>query len=139
MTSQDKWLLGLRITALICVIVMVALVEGSIESSGVRAPLLTMVGSAAVIMMIFPMDRTSTIQVILRDIGTIVGTGIVMYGGVRWLEDAIQRGPGHDAPAASSMMVSLLFLLGVYLLLSVLTFVDWGNIIRRAIRKIMRR
>ena len=139
MTSQDKWLLGLRIIALICVVAMVALVEGSIESSGVRAPLLTMVGSAAVIMMIFPMDRTSTIQVILRDMGTIIGTGSVMYGGVRWLEDAVQRGPGYDAPAALSMIALLLFLLGIYLLLSVLTFVDWGNIIGTATRKIMRR
>ena len=139
MTSQDKWLLGLRIIALICVIAMVTLVEGSIESSGVRAPLLTMVGSTAVIMMIFPMDRTSTVQVILRDMGTIIGTGAVMYGGVRWLEDAVQRGPSNDAPAALSMIALLLFLLGIYLLLSVLTFIDWGNIIGTVARKIIRR
>ena len=139
MTSQDKWILGLRIIALLCVVTLVALTEGLIYSSGIRAPLLTMVGSATVIMMIFPMNRTSTIPVILRDTGTIIGTGAVIYGGVRWLEDAVQRGPSYDAPVALSVMSSLLFLLVIYLLLSVLTFVDWGNIIGTAIRKIMRR
>ena len=120
MTNQDKWLLGLRIVVLICTIILAALTEGLIYSPGVQAPILTMVGSAAIIMMIFPMDQPRIIQHIVRDTGTILGTGTVMYGGARWLDDAIQRAPGYDVPVASSLAFSLIVLLSVYLIASVL-------------------
>ena len=139
MTNQDKWLLALRIVALACIIVFVALIENLINSSGVRAPLLTMAGSAAIIMMLFPMDRTSTMQNVLRDVGTASGTATVMYGGVRWLEDAVQRGPSYDFLVAWYMMTALMILLGIYLFLSMLSLLNWGKIKETATRKIMRR
>ena len=120
MTNQDKWLLGLRLIVLACIMLLAALTEWFIHSSGVQAPILTMVGSAAVIMMIFPMDQTSTVQHIVRDTGTILGTGIVMYGGGRWLDDAMQRAPGYDVPVASALAFSVIVVLSVYLIASIL-------------------
>ena len=93
MTNQDKWLRRFRIGAFIVIIVLTASAIVGVGAAGINAPLLTIMGSATIIIALFSIDRGAfTIQ----NIGTVLGTAIVMGGGGFWLFDAIQKNPIVD-------------------------------------------
>ena len=83
--ASSKTLNRLRILALLyfifaaCVTAFILPIDNS-----VRAPLLTLIGTASLILVLFPAGPTIT------NIGAIVGTAIVMGGSGAWFLDATQ-------------------------------------------------
>lgn len=141
MTTQDKWLLVLRIIVLACIVTLTALTVGMIVSPGVRAPLLTMMGGATIVITLYP-PRVSTIPEIAQDLIALVGTGIAIAGASNWLIDAAQESVGDDFRVPFSLAALLMFLVVLYVVLSILILADWDGIkqtLRVAVRKIMRR
>ena len=90
MTKQDRWLRRFRIGAFIVIIFLMALAMGRIDTAGINAPLLTITGSATIIIALFSIDRSA---LTVQNVGTVSGTVIVMIGGGYWLFDAIRKNP----------------------------------------------
>ena len=117
MTRQDISLLGLRLVLLSAIGALVYLTIGEIESSGVKAPLLTMMGGATIVAIIYP-PRSITIHDLAQDLFTVVGTGIAIAGGVYWLDDAVQTTSADKLPLISFLVYSLTLILGIHLIAS---------------------
>lgn len=116
MTSQEKWLRRFRIGAFAVIIVLTTLAIVGVSAAGINAPLLTIMGSATIIIALFSIDRgTFTIQ----NIGTVLGTAIVMGGGGFWLFDAIQKNPIVDVRLywTQTILTALILLLLSFLIL----------------------
>ena len=128
MNSQDKWLLGLRVATFLCIIVLFVAAVGSIAPDGVKAPLLTMMGGAAIVLALYP-PRSLAVQDIAQDFIAIVGTGIAIFGGRYWFEDAIQNVPVDMLSTVSFLSTFLVLILFFYLLVSMLIVVvaNWDR------------
>ena len=88
MTSQDKWLLGLRIFLLMYFLVAAFMTATALDDNGVRAPLLTLTGGAVIIVVLFPVKIT-TVENVSISAGTTLGTAIAAIGGAgAWFLDA---------------------------------------------------
>ena len=146
MTSQDKWLWGLRIATFLCIIVSFVASVGSIAPDGVKAPLLTMMGGATIVLALYP-PRSLTVQDIAQDFITIVGTGIAIFGGRYWFNDAIQNVSVDKLSTVSFLSSFLILVLLIYLPVSMLIVVISnsdkikvvGSIVRARMRSITRR
>ena len=141
MTIQDKWLWALRIIVLACIITLAVMTANLIDSPGVRAPLLTMMGGATIVMTLYP-PRVSTMLEIAQDIIALVGTGIAIAGAYNWLVDATQKSIAGDFLVSFSLAALLVFLIVLYVVLSMLILADWHGIkqaLKVAVRKITRR
>ena len=121
MNSQDKWIRRFRIGAFIVIIILMALAMGRIDSAGINAPLLTITGSATIIIALFSIDRSAFTA---QNIGTVFGTVVVMAGGGYWLFDALQKNPIDDAQLlwAQAILTSLILLLLTHLIVSVIGY-----------------
>lgn len=121
MTIQDKWLRRFRIGAFIVIIILMALAMGRIDSAGINAPLLTITGSATIIIALFSIDRNA---LTVQNIGTVFGTVTVMVGGGYWLFDALQKNPVDDAHLnwTFTILTALILLLLTHLILSVIGY-----------------
>lgn len=109
--NSEKWADWLRIGALLSVICLVTITATLISSAGVKAPLLTMMGSAAIIMVLFSVSRNA---ITVQNVGTILGTAIVMVGGGYWLIDATQHGTVDDKALSTTLTAWLTLSLVVY-------------------------
>ena len=141
MTSQDKWLLGLRIVLLACIITLAVLTVGVIDPAGTKAPLLTMMGGVTIVMTLYP-PRVIELPDLAQDIIAIVGTGTAITGAFYWLIDAAQKGSVDNLLWSFYLAISLILMLGVYMALSMLILADWNRVkqtIKMAARKITRR
>ncbi|MXY45722.1 MAG: hypothetical protein F4Y44_01820 [Chloroflexi bacterium] len=140
MTSQDKWLLALRIIVLAGIVILAALTSGLIVSHRVRAPLLTMMGGATIIMTLYP-PRVNKMPEIAQDILALVGTGIAIAGASNWLIDSAQKGTASDFLMSFSLAALLICTILVYVILSMFIIADWNGIkqaTETGIRKITR-
>ena len=139
MTSQDKWLLALRIALLACIITLAATTINLIHSPGVRAPLLTMMGGVTIVMTLYP-PRTIAIQDLAQDLFTVIGTGIAISGGIYWLFDASQTVAADKRPLILPLAYSLMLTLVAYLFVSMLIVIaaNWGRIKTGVQRKLRR-
>ena len=110
MTSETriKWL---RIGALLSVTCLVTVAAIQVGSAGLKAPLLTMMGSASIIMVLFSVNRSA---ITVQNVGTILGTAIVMVGGGYWLIDARQHGSVGDKGLSATLTTWLILFLVVY-------------------------
>ena len=136
-SRSDKALLWIRIAMVMLIGVLVFSTVNWINSAGVRAPLLTMMGGATIIMTLYPF-RSIAMQDIARDVFTVIGTGIAIAGGFFWLIDAAQEGTVDDFLRSFYLALSLMLLSLIYVVISMLTIADWHGI-REAIRKVTRR
>ena len=127
--KPDRIVQGIRVVALVCIGVMVVWAMTQINSAGLKAPLLTMMGSAAIIIALFSVNTAVTMQ----NAGTIFGTAIVMGGGGYWLTDARQNSSIEDMALSSDLSILLVTFLQMYILLSILIHV--GSIIMPRIRR----
>ena len=139
MSNQNKWLWGLRIIALACIIALAVLTVNLIHSPGVRAPLLTMLGGVTIVMTLYP-PRTIAIQDLAQDLFTVIGTGIAISGGIYWLFDASQTVAADKRPLILSLTYSLMLILVTYLFVSMLIVIvaNWGRIKTGVQRKLRR-
>ena len=139
MSGQVKWLLGLRVVVLACIITLAALTVSLIDSPGVRAPLLTMMGGVTIVMTLYP-PRAIAIQDLAQDLFTVVGTGIAVSGGIYWLFDASQTVAADKRPLILSLAYSLMLILVTYLFVSMLIVIvaNWGRI-KTGVQRILRR
>ena len=117
--NPDRIVQGIRVVALVCIGVLVVWATIQINSAGLKAPLLTMMGSAAIIIALFSVNTAVTMQ----NVGTIFGTAIVMGGGVYWLIDARQNSSIDDMALSSDLSILLVTFLQMYILLSILIHV----------------
>ena len=119
MTNQDRWLRRFRIGAFIVIITLMASAIGGVGPVGINAPLLTMIGSATIIITLFPISRGALTT---QNVGTVSGTAIVMLGGGYWLFDALQKNPIDDAQLlwAQAILSALISLLLAYPILSLI-------------------
>lgn len=76
-----------------------------------------MMGSAAIITVLFTIDRNA---VTIQNVGTIFGTVIVMVGGLYWFVDAMQGGSASDVALGRFLAISLIVGVAAYLSLSIL-------------------
>jgi len=121
---------------LLFIAILVIITVGWIESDGVKAPLLTMMGSSATVIITLRPPRLITIQ----GIGILVATGVVIAGGMYWLFDA--AAPYRDAQLTSQPAVLLLATLALYIIVSMLILGGWNiiwNGIKFAVRRLLRR
>ena len=132
MTNQGKWLLKLRLAALLFIAILVIVTVGWIESDGIKAPLLTMMGSSATVIITLRPPRLITIQ----GIGILVATGVVIAGGMYWLFDA--AAPFRGARLTSQPAFFLLAILALYVIVSMLILGGW-NIIWNGVKSVVRR
>ena len=109
--TSEKWADWLRIAALLSVICLVAIAATLISSAGLKAPLLTMMGSAAIIMVLFSVSRSA---ITVQNVGTILGTAIVMVGGGYWLIDATRHATVDDKALSTTLTIWLILFLVVY-------------------------
>ena len=70
-----------------------------------------MMGSAAIIMVLFSVSRNA---ITVQNVGTILGTAIVMVGGGYWLIDATQHGTVDDKALSTTLTAWLTLSLVVY-------------------------
>ena len=139
MTIQNKWMLGLRIVVLLCMGALVAATIYLIDSAGVKAPLLAMIGSSFAIVTIYP-PRVDTILDLVQDLFSLVGVGIIITGGMYWLIDAV-RNISNDGP---QLILSVIFfqmfvlIIAIYVFITMLIFADWKGM-KEAIKKMLRR
>lgn len=110
---SDKAVRLLRIVAVLCIAVLSTITVTQIDSAGLKAPLLTMMGSSTIIMVLLSIDRTA---ITVQNIGTIFGTAVVVVGGVYWLIDARQRSSADDLAVSSFMLNGLMVLLLIYVI-----------------------
>lgn len=142
MTKQDKWLLGLRVVALLCIAALVILTVVQLDSAGVKAPLLAMMGSSFAILTLYP-PRVITILGIFQDVISLAGAGIVIAAGRFWLIDAISNGSIDRLQmdlslAYFQLLLSVIFIYIALSLIVLLVLADWSPAIA-AIKKIRRR
>ena len=90
---------------------LVAITATQIGSAGVKAPLLTMMGSAAIIMVLFSVARSA---ITVQNVGTILGTAIVMGGGGYWLIDTRQHGSIDDKVLSATLITWLILFMVMY-------------------------
>ena len=78
-----------------------------------------MMGSAAIITVLFTIDRNA---VTIQNVGTIftVIVVIVMVGGLYWFVDAMQDGSASDVALGRFLAISLIVGVAAYLSLSIL-------------------
>ena len=141
MTNQDKWLLGLRLIMLACIVTLAAMTVNLVASPGVRAPLLTMMGGVTIVMTLYP-PRVMTVLGIAQDIIAVAGTGIAIAGAFYWLTDAAQKATVNDFLLSYSLARLLFLLLGLYGFLTIPILSDSSGLwkaIKTAIRRIIRR
>ena len=121
MTNQDKRLRRFRIGAFIVIISLMASAIGGVGSAGINAPLLTITGSATIIIALFSIDRSA---LTVQNIGTVFGTVIVMAGGGYWLFDALQKNPVDDAQLlwTQAILTVLILLLLAHLITLVIGY-----------------
>ena len=105
------WTQLLRVVALSFILFLVATAVAQVSSAGIKAPLLTMMGSAAIIIVLFSIDRSA---ITIQNVGTILGTVIVVFGGGYWLTDARRHGSINDLSLSSLLTNGLILLLFVY-------------------------
>lgn len=141
MTNQDKWLLALRFIMLACIITLAALAVNMIDSPGVRAPLLTMMGGVTIVMTLYP-PRVMTILGVAQDIIAIVGTGIAITGAFYWLTDAAQKTTADDFLLSFYLAALLFLILGLYGFLTIPILSDSSGLwqaVKTVIQRIIRR
>ena len=116
MTYEEivRWL---RIVSLALIVVLVAVAVLQTSSAGVKAPLLTIMGSAAIIIALFSVSRSA---VTAQNIGTVVGTVIVMGGGGYRFVDAGQQAQEDDLTLDTLPIILLIMAMAIYLLPSTL-------------------
>ena len=136
-SGSDTALRRIRMVMLACIAIMLGVTVFLLAHAGVKAPLLTMMGSVTVIITLYPPS-----MITMQNTGTLLGTGMVMGGGGYWLRDAVERSAAIQQNANELLTISLLasfltVLLAIYVFVSMLTTVDWNDI-RRAIRRIRR-
>ncbi len=131
--ASDTMMPWLRGFMLVCILMLSGATIGWLSSAGVKAPLLTMMGGVTIIMTLYP-PRIFTMQ----NAGTLLGTGIAIFGGGYWLIDSIERDTVNELPLVSSLAFILIILLAIYVFISTLTIVNW-NAIKAIMRKIARR
>jgi len=68
-------------------------------------------GSAAIIIALFSVSRSAGTA---QDIGTVLGTVIVMGGGGDWFVDARRHGSANDLSLSSFLANGLILLLFIY-------------------------
>ena len=115
--NSERVIQALRIVALAFVIVLVTITVSRITSAGLTAPLLTMMGSAAIITVLFSIDRNA---VTIQNVGTIFGTVIIMVGGMYWFVDAMRDGSADDVALGRLLAISLIVGVAAYLSLSII-------------------
>ena len=86
--ASARLLQWVRYVALACIAVLVAVTFFAIDSNGVKAPLLTLMGSCAIIIWLFPVERNAPLE---QHIGSIAGTIVVMWGSMFWLLDSMDH------------------------------------------------
>ena len=107
----EHWTQSLRLVALSFILLLVATAVVQVSSAGIKAPLLTMMGSASIIVVLFSIDRSA---ITIQNVGTILGTAIVVLGGGYWLTDARQHGSANDLSLSSFLTNGLILLLFIY-------------------------
>ena len=133
-SGSNMALLWIRVVMLACIAIMVVAAVSLVAHAGIKAPLLTMLGSVTVIITLYP-PRLVTMQ----NTGTLLGTGIVMGGGGYWLKDAVERTPAIQLNADELLVISLLasilmVILIFFVLVSMLTTINWNDI-KKVIQK----
>ena len=92
MAAQNKWVRTIRLIVL-AYFLIAALVTAFLLSldNSLKAPLLTLIGTASLIVVLFPVLPTVT------NVGAVMGTAIVMGGSGAWFIDATegQVSPGY--------------------------------------------
>ena len=139
MTIQNRWLLGLRIFVLICIGTLVAVTISLIDSAGVKAPLLAMMGSSFAIVTLYP-PRVDTVLELVQDLLSLVGVGIIITGGMYWLIDAARNISNDELQLILSAFFfqMFVFIIAIYVFVTMLIFADW-NVLKEAIKKMLRR
>ena len=115
--THERIVHWLRIVALAFIVILVAVTVLQASSAGVKAPLLTIMGSGAIIIALFSVSRSA---VTAQNIGTILGTVIVMGGGGYWFIDARQQAHADDLTLNTLLIVLLIMVTAIYLLSSML-------------------
>lgn len=105
------WTQSLRLVALSIILFLVAMAVVQVSSAGIKAPLLTMMGSASIIIVLFSINRSA---ITIQNVGTILGTAIVVFGGGYWLTDARRHGSANDLSLSSFLANGLILLLFIY-------------------------
>ena len=135
--TSSKILQGLQIFALVCIAVLATTTVWQMSEAGVKAPLLTMMGGVTIITVLYP-----TRVVTMRDMVTLAGTGIVVFGDFYWLIDATENNNALLIEALTIFLLLILVLVGYVLLSMLVVLVDWHTVrdfLIRTIRKITRR
>ena len=111
--NSDTWIRWIRIGTLLCIVCLVAITAVQISSAGLKAPILTIMGSAAIIIALFSVSRSA---ITVQNVGTNLGTTIVMVGGGYWLIDARKYSSADDLALSSFLTNTLILLLFVYVI-----------------------
>ena len=96
-----------------------------------------MMGGVTIITVLYP-----TRVITMRDMVTLAGTGIVVFGDFYWLIDATENNNALLIEALTIFMLLILVLVGYVLLSMLVVLVDWHTVLDfliRTIRKITRR
>ena len=111
--DSGTWIRWIRIGTLLSIVCLVAIAAVQISSAGLKAPLLTIMGSAAIIIALFSVSRRA---ITIQNVGTNLGTVVVMAGGGYWLVDARAHSSSHDLELSSFLTNILILLLFVYVI-----------------------
>ena len=120
--TSDKKLLWLRGIVLVCIAALVVASINIIEPAGMKAPLLTLMGSVAVIITLYPPR-----EIAVQDVGTFLGTVIIMLGGSYWLIDATQGSSANDVLLSWLLASLLIATLMMHVLVS-MTILIWKDL-----------
>ena len=114
MTAQDKTLRWFRILALLYFLFAAVVVAFLISlDNSVKAPLLTLIGTASLIAVLFPALPT------LTNLGAIMGTSIVMGGSGAWFLDATRGESFVEYLLFQTVVALIAFYVAVTLILSI--------------------
>lgn len=114
MTAQDKTLRWLRMLALLYFLFAAVVVAFFISlDNSVKAPLLTLIGTASLIAVLFPALPT------LTNLGAIMGTAIVMGGSGAWFLDATQGESFVEYLLFQTVVALIAFYVAITLILSI--------------------
>ncbi|MDE2686058.1 MAG: hypothetical protein OXI16_00970 [Chloroflexota bacterium] len=138
--NSERIVQALRVVTLLCIGTLVAVTITQIGSSGVKAPLLTMLGGVTIITVLYPNDAVPYARSYnARLLSTLAGTGIVVLGDFFWMLDETQSNNSLRLEALA-IFLPLTLILVVYMCLSmVILHTNWlsvGSIIRRVILRI---
>ena len=115
--NSNRIVLVIRIGVVLCIAVLVGITVVGMISPGLKAPLLTMMGSATIIVALYSSNPQA---VTWQNVGTILGTTIVMSGGGYWLIDAASNSSDFEKELSAWLTGFILFFLGIHIFSSML-------------------